>query len=161
MNRKKRIYSGFSMVEMMLLLVIVSLMLASGVTVISKKHVKVPRLASHGAYLCYINKDGHLHQEKYLGIGLDNKIMDEDTAQCVFTPPARASYLHIQATGGGGGGGASGYKGGTLFRYLSKTEVISPFGWTEDMLKLKGISLNELQTYGGKVWAYAEVMFII
>lgn len=156
MNRKKRIYSGFSMVEMMLLLVIVSLMLASGVTVISKKHVKVPRLASHGAYLCYINKDGHLHQEKYLGIGLDNKIMDEDTAQCVFTPPARASYLHIQATGGGGGGGASGYKGGTLFRYLSKTEVISPFGWTEDMLKLKGISLNELQTYGGKVWAYAD-----
>lgn len=156
MNKKTRIYRGFSMVEMMLLLVIVSLMLASGVTVISKKHVKVPRLASHGAYICYINKDGNLHQEKYLGIGLENKIMDEDTDQCVFTPPARAAYLHIQATGGGGGGGASGYKGGTLFTYQSKTEVISPFGWTDDILKLKGMTLNELQTYGGKVWAYAD-----
>ncbi len=156
MNKKTRIYRGFSMVEMMLLLVIVSLMLASGVTVISKKHVKVPRLASHGAYICYINKDGDLHQEKYLGIGLENKIMDENTDQCVFTPPARAAYLHIQATGGGGGGGASGYKGGTLFTYQSKTEVISPFGWTDDILKLKGMTLNELQTYGGKVWAYAD-----
>lgn len=156
MNKKTRIYCGFSMVEMMLLLVIVSLMLASGVTVISKKHVKVPRLASHGAYICYINKAGNLHQEKYLGIGLENKIMDEDTDQCVFVPPARAAYLHIQATGGGGGGGASGYKGGTLFRYQSKTEVISPFGWTDDILKLKGMTLNELQTYGGKVWAYAD-----
>ena len=156
MNKKTKTYRGFSMVEMMLLLIIVSLMLASGVTVISKKHVKVPRLSSHGAYICYINKAGNLHQEKYLGIGLDNKIMDEDTDQCVFEPPARASYLHIQATGGGGGGGASGYKGGTLFTYESKTEVISPFGWTQDRLDLKGMHIDELEDYGGNVWAYAD-----
>ena len=155
MNKKTKTYRGFSMVEMMLLLIIVSLMLASGVTVISKKHVKVPRLSSHGAYICY-EKNGVLHQEKYLGIGLDNKIMDEDTDQCVFEPPARASYLHIQATGGGGGGGASGYKGGTLFTYESKTEVISPFGWTQDRLDLKGMHIDELKKYGGNVWAYAD-----
>ena len=155
MNKKTKTYRGFSMVEMMLLLIIVSLMLASGVTVISKKHVKVPRLSSHGAYICYINNAGELRQEKYLGIGLENKIMDEG-GPCVFEPPARAAYLHIQATGGGGGGGASGYKGGTLFTYESKTEVISPFGWTQDRLDLKGMDIDELEDLGGKVWAYAD-----
>ena len=72
---KTRIWSGFSLVEMMLLLVITSLMLASGVTVISKKHVKVPKIAMHGAYMCYY-KDGKLHQEQYVGSTLTKKIMD-------------------------------------------------------------------------------------
>ncbi len=154
-NKRSRIFYGFSMVEMMLLLVIVSLMLASGVAVISKKHVKVPHLAVHGAYMCYV-KNGNLHEEKYLGTGLSNKILDQDTAKCVFTPPARASYFHIQATGGGGGGGAAGYEGGNILTYQSATEVITPFGIKKALLDLKGISENELKTNGGKLWAYAN-----
>ena len=155
MNKKTRIIRGFSMVEMMLLLVIVSLMLASGVAVISKKHVKVPRLALHGAYMCYV-RNGQLHQEKYLGVGLTNKVLDEDTTQCVFTPPARASYFHIQATGGGGGGGAAGYTGGNIVTYESELEYITPFGITRELLDLKGITETELETLGGKLWAYAD-----
>ncbi len=160
-NKRSRIFSGFSMVEMMLLLVIVSLMLASGVAVISKRHVKVPRLAVHGAYMCYV-KNGNLHEEKYLGTGLTNKILDQDTKDtdhpdtCVFTPPSRASYFHIQATGGGGGGGGAGYTGGNIITYTSATEVITPFGITDDLLELKGITSQELSDYGGKLWAYAD-----
>ena len=154
-NKRLRIFCGFSMVEMMLLLVIVSLMLASGVAVISKKHVKVPRLAVHGAYMCYV-KNNQLHEEKYLGSGLTNKILDQDTAQCVFTPPARASYFHIQATGGGGGGGAAGYQGGNIVTYESKTEVITPFGIRQELLDLKGIAESELKNLGGTLWAYAD-----
>ena len=150
------------MVEMMLLLVIVSLMLASGVAVISKKHVKVPRLAVHGAYMCYRDSIGRLHEEKYLGAGLTNKILDNieevtpGFTQCVFTPPARASYFHIQATGGGGGGGAAGYQGGNIVTYESKTEVITPFGIKQELLDLKGIAETELKNLGGKLWAYAD-----
>ena len=58
-----RHFCGFSLVEMMMLLLITSLMLASGITVISKKHVKVPKIAMHGAYMCYY-KDGQLHEEQ-------------------------------------------------------------------------------------------------
>lgn len=153
---KTRIWSGFSLVEMMLLLVITSLMLASGVTVISKKHVKVPKIAMHGAYMCYY-KDGKLHQEQYVGSTLTKKIMDEDAGtECRFKPPARASYLYIQATAGGGGGGDAGYHGGNLQVFESATEVMSPFGITQGILDLKGINSGELSSLGGKLYAYAN-----
>lgn len=153
---KTRIWSGFSLVEMMLLLVITSLMLASGVTVISKKHVKVPKIALHGAYMCYY-KNGQLHQEQYVGSNLTKKIMDEDAGtECRFKPPARASYLYIQATAGGGGGGDAGYHGGNLQVFDSATEVMSPFGITQGILDLKGISSGELSSLGGKLYAYAN-----
>ena len=88
---KTRIWSGFSLVEMMLLLVITSLMLASGVTVISKKHVKVPKIAMHGAYMCYY-KDGKLHQEQYVGSTLTKKIMDEDAGTVCRINPDKKNY---------------------------------------------------------------------
>ena len=152
---KTRIWSAFSLVEMMMLLLIVSLMLASGVTVISKKHVKVPKIAMHGAYMCYY-KNGTLHEERYVGSGLTKKTLDRDVTECRFTPPERAGYMYIQATAGGGGGGDSGYQGGNLQVYESKTEVMSPFGITQGILDLKGIGSGELSSLGGKIWAYAN-----
>ena len=88
--KNKRIYGAFSLVEMMLLLLISSLMIAAGVTVVTKKHVKVPKLAVHGAYMCYM-KNGQLHQEQYVGPGLTKKIKDENVGSCSFTPPERAA----------------------------------------------------------------------
>ena len=155
---KSRIFGGFSLVEMMLLLLIVSLMIASSVAVISKRHIKVPRLAMHGAYMCYY-KNGNLHEERYVGSGLTKKVVDQDVAECTFTPPDKISYLHIQATGGGGGGGDSGYRGGDIKTYTSATEVISPFGITEDFLELKGITTAGDPAYAnlwGQIHAYAN-----
>ena len=142
---KTRIFGGFSLVEMMLLLLIVSLMIASSVAVISKRHVKVPRLAMHGAFMCYYkdnNGTKQLWEERYVGSGLNKKIVDQAASggdHCLFTPPDKVSYLHIQATGGGGGGGDSGYRGGDPQPHKSETEVLSPFGLTEEyLLEVKG-----------------------
>lgn len=154
---KQRILGGFSLVEMMLLLIIVSLMIASGVSVITKKHVKVPRLALHGAYICYYNNAGNLHEEKYVGAGISKKIWDENVDVCRFVPPERASYFYLQAVAGGGAGGAAGYDGIANREVVwSEVEVISPFSFTNDLLDLKGISAGELSSYGGTIWAYAN-----
>lgn len=153
--KNKRIYGAFSLVEMMLLLLISSLMIAAGVTVVTKKHVKVPKLAVHGAYMCYM-KNGQLHQEQYVGPGLTKKIKDENVGSCSFTPPERAAYLHIQAVGGGGGGGDAGYQGGDLVDHESPQEVISPFGITETLLSIKGMSVSDLEERGGTLYAYAQ-----
>lgn len=128
-------------------------MVASGVSVISKKHVKVPRLAMHGAYICYYDRQGDLHEEKYIGT---RKIWDEDVDVCRFVPPDRASYFYMQAVGGGGAGGSSGYNGGNRVVVWSKEEVIPPFGITNEWLELKGISSGEFSGNGGTLWAYAE-----
>ncbi len=161
---KTRIFGGFSLVEMMLLLLIVSLMIASSVAVISKRHVKVPRLAMHGAFMCYYkdnNGTKQLWEERYVGSGLNKKIVDQAASggdHCLFTPPDKVSYLHIQATGGGGGGGDSGYKGGDPQPHKSETEVLSPFGLTEEyLLEVKGITTAGDPAYGwGQIYAYAD-----
>ena len=154
--KETRIIGGFSLVEMMLLLLIVSLMIASSVAVISKRHVKVPRIAMHGAYMCYY-KNGNLHEERYVGANLTKKILDRDVTECSFTPPDRVSYLHIQATAGGGGGGDAGYTGGTIVNHKSATEVISPFGLTEEYVKdVKGLSTAGQADLWGNIHAYAD-----
>ena len=156
---KKRILGGFSLVEMMLLLLIVSLMIASGVTVISKKHVKVPHLAMHGSYMCYYKNVGGvptLWEERYIGTGLNKKTLDQEATggECLFTPPDRVSYLHIQATAGGGGGGDAGYRGGNIITKKSAEDKISPFKITDKLLELKGITI--LSEQGGEISAYAN-----
>lgn len=154
---KLRILGGFSLVEMMLLLIIVSLMIASGVSVITKKHVKVPKLALHGAYICYYNKDGKLHEEKYVGAGTSRKIWDENVDVCRFVPPERASYFYVQAVAGGGAGGSAGYNGIANREVVwSETEVLSPFAFTNDLLALKGINSGELTANGGTISAFAK-----
>ena len=154
--KETRIIGGFSLVEMMLLLLIVSLMIASSVAVISKRHVKVPRIAMHGAYMCYY-KNGNLHEERYVGANLTKKILDRDVTECSFTPPDRVSYLHIQATAGGGGGGDAGYTGGTYVEHKSATEVISPFGLTEEyVVDVKGITSAGNEDIWGRIYAYID-----
>ncbi len=161
---KKRILGGFSLVEMMLLLLIVSLMIASGVTVISKKHVKVPHLAMHGSYMCYYkNVDGvpTLWEERYIGTGLNKKTLDQEATggECLFTPPDRVSYLHIQATAGGGGGGDAGYRGGNIITKKSAVDKISPFKITPELfVDLKGLGQVHLDSYGGYIYAYANAV---
>lgn len=162
-----RHFCGFSLVEMMMLLLITSLILASGITVISKKHVKVPKFAMHGAYMCYYKGD-QLHEEQYVGTiksqgksqdksqDKNKKILDRDVTECRFKPPGRASYLYIQATAGGGGGGDSGYKGGNLQKFTSAVDKISPFGINQAILKLKGFNEDELVANGGTINAWAH-----
>ena len=111
----------------------------------------------HGAYMCYYNKQNKLHEEKYVGVGTARKIWDENVDVCRFVPPDRASYFYVQAVAGGGAGGSSGYNGKANRKVIkSAVEVISPFGITEDLLELKGFDADELDMYGGDLYAYAR-----
>ena len=47
---------AFSLVEVMMLLMIASLIMAALVPVVTKKHFGLPSLVNHGAYMCYYKK---------------------------------------------------------------------------------------------------------
>lgn len=96
---------GFSLVEMMLLLLILSLMTAASVPILSRKHRKAPVKAFHGRYACFWNGN-QLWEQQYSG---ENIIKDGAVAQCKFVAPKKANYFYIQIVGGGGGGGNAGY----------------------------------------------------
>ena len=96
---------GFSLIEMMLLLLILSLMTAASVPILSRKHKKAPVKAFHGRYACFWNGN-QLWQQQYSG---ENIIQNEAVSQCKFEAPKKANYFYIQIIGGGGGGGSAGY----------------------------------------------------
>lgn len=100
--------TGFTLIEVMLLLVVISLIFASSASIITRKHKLKPHRSAHGIYVCYRNNDDTLHEVQYSG---SQKILENDQrtnaafTECSFTPPTSALYLHIQLIGGGGAGG--------------------------------------------------------
>ncbi len=126
---------GFSLAELMIVLLLVSLLITALIPVITKKHLSLPKGSEHGSYLCYYNTDdGKLHEKKMSSrnAGL---IEDREVAQCIFNPPPKALYFQISAVGGGGGGGDSGYNGGNTYATWSQDIPISPFNMTEEDMK--------------------------
>ena len=153
LKQKKK---GFSMVELMLLLLFVSLITAALTPVVTRKHYKMPRPTSHGAYLCYDRGGGQLHEVRFSGKALTTTVFDRDVAQCNFEPPQKVSYFHVSAIGGGGGGGDSGYTGGAFTTLGPYTEQLSPIGITEYMVseRQRDITTNDFNTYGGKLYGF-------
>lgn len=49
----KRFKFGFSLAELMVVLVLVSLLITALIPIITKKHLALPKLSEHGAYMCY------------------------------------------------------------------------------------------------------------
>lgn len=152
----KRTRKGFSMVELLLLLLFVSLITAALTPVITKKHYKMPRPTSHGAYLCYDKGNGQLHEVRFSGKALTTTVFDRDVDKCTFEPPQKVSYFHVSAIGGGGGGGDSGYNGGAFTTMGPYTEQLSPLNITEYMVspQQRDITTNDFNTYGGKVYGF-------
>lgn len=152
----KRTKLGFSMVELLLLLLFVSLITAALTPVVTKKHFKIPKPTNHGAYLCYVKPNGQLHEVRFSGKALTTKVFDRDVTQCTFEPPQRVSYFHVSAIGGGGGGGDSGYSGGAFTTLGPYTEALSPIGITEYMVspQQRDITADDFQKYGGKLYGF-------
>lgn len=125
-NNKIKIKSGFSLVEMMLLLMIASLITAGSMSVITKKHSRVPKKIVHGKYTCYYTSDGKLYEERFVE---NSRLYKREVEKCVFEPPAKATYFYIQLVGGGGSGGDAGYKGNTR-NSVSDSGTKTPFGWS-------------------------------
>ena len=62
-NRNLR--QGFTLVQLMIMLLIISVVLAASAPMITRAHKKIPERAVHGKYFCYYNDDGELMQEEY------------------------------------------------------------------------------------------------
>ncbi len=159
---KYRIKKAFSMVELMMLLVIASLIVAASVPIVTKKHLHLPSAANHGTYMCYYH-DGHLYEARRSG-RINQKMLagyPRKTSNCVFDPPAKASLFQITAIGGGGGGGDAGYTGTLPTTYTNTDKTLYPFGLTIAGLEAIGIkntpaALAELKSYMGHIWSFAE-----
>lgn len=156
MTKQKK--KGFSMVEIMLLLLFVSLITAALTPVVTKKHFKMPRPASHGAYMCYDVGGGQLHEVRFSGKALTTKVFDRNVAQCKFEPPEKVSYFHVSAIGGGGGGGDSGYEGGAYLTLGPYIEQLDPIGITATMAdeRHKDITTNDFINYGGHIYGFVH-----
>lgn len=156
MKLTKQQKSAFSMVELMLLLLFVSLITAALMPVVTKKHFKIPKPASHGAYLCYDAGGGQLHEVRYSGKALTTVVFDRNVSQCKFEPPEKVSYFHVSAIGGGGGGGDSGYSGGMYTTMGPYVEQLSPIDITAEMVdeNHRDITAKDFQNYGGKLYGF-------
>lgn len=156
---RKNLKKGFSLVEMMLLLLIVSLVTAGSMSVITKKHARIPKKIVHGKYICGYNEAGQLYQERFI----ENKSLGAevipDGGSCVFEPPKKATYFYIQLVGGGGGGGDAGsYDGehtpasesiGFGPRYISRSYVNGLGITTEEFKNITQNYTVQAAAYGG------------
>ena len=151
-KHKKR---AFSLVELMMLLLVSSLIIAALVPVVTKKHFRLPSTVIHGAYMCYY-KNGELYEAKWSGKNQQTVVYDRPTDQCVFSPPQKAAYFQISAIGGGGGGGDAGYTGGNPIGGWSGARPLSPWGITEEALEPLNISKQGFLANAGELWGYAQ-----
>ena len=117
--------SGFSLIEMLLLLMIASLITAGSMSVITKKHTRVPKKVVHGKYTCYRDSSGDLYEERYVE---KTRLFKRKVTECKFEPPAKANYFYIQLVGGGGSGGDAGYDGTTRASTIN-TGTTDATGW--------------------------------
>lgn len=157
---------AFSLVELMMILLVASLIVAAVAPVVTKKHFKLPSLVNHGAYMCYY-KDGQLREAKWAGKFQQQALFDRATENCVFTPPKKAAYFQISAIGGGGGGGDAGYRGGNWVSSPNSDNNLSPFEiTTENLLKMMDLQdtpvaeipelIEDWKQYAGYLIPYAN-----
>lgn len=141
---RKNLKKGFSLVEMMLLLLIVSLVTAGSMSVITKKHARIPKKIVHGKYICGYNEAGQLYQERFI----ENKSLGAevipDGGSCVFEPPKKATYFYIQLVGGGGGGGDAGSYDGE-HTAASDSDSFGPTNISESYVNNLGITTDEFR----------------
>ena len=98
--------NGFSIIEAMIALTVISILVASSAHFLSKKSTNVAVAgvdASHGRFECWRGKDGKVRQALYVGDKLVGKI--EEVDECKFDPPTDAVKLNVLAVGAGGAGG--------------------------------------------------------
>lgn len=107
LNIERTNKKAFTLVEAMLLLVVVSLIMASSVAVITRKHKMKPHRSVHGQYVCFYDKDGN--KPRQIEKSGNTIIKNELTDVCEFDIPKTASYIHVRMVGGGGAGGNANY----------------------------------------------------
>lgn len=90
----KDLKQGFTLVELMVFFIFISILLAASTPIITKRAKNIPLKMHHGKYICYGNKYEYYNASRLVSSG----------AGCKFTPPKRASLFKIELVGAGAGG---------------------------------------------------------
>lgn len=106
-KRFKQYLGGFSLAEMLLVLLIMSFLSMAIAPFVTKKVKKDTERIPHGRFECYYNHEtGHLMQYIVSEIG-EGKLTDrteEGLDYCYFEQQERTAFYLVQGIGGGGGG---------------------------------------------------------
>lgn len=89
-NTKK----GFTLIELMVFFIFISLILAAATPLITKRAKNLPSKVRHGMYVCYGNR---------YEIYNSHRLIDSGDG-CSFTPPRKIGLYKIQLVGSGAGG---------------------------------------------------------
>ena len=102
----KNIKSGFSLVELMIFFLFITILLAASTPIITKRIKNVPLRAYHGKFLCYRDTNsGTLIGEYYNSTGKITKRVESNNGTTLeFIPPKRAAIYKIDMIGAGAGG---------------------------------------------------------
>ena len=91
---------GFSLIEVMLLFVVLSVIMAASIPAISRRST-TPYNAKHGTYICYPVGNGNYMNEYYSTF---SKKSETSKNECKFNPPQNATMFQIDLYGAGAGG---------------------------------------------------------
>ena len=96
----KKLKTGFSLVEVMILFAVLAVVMAASLPMLSKKSTVPPRKTPHGVYICVANGDAP-RQELYNSTNLLGAHNDGEA--CVFNVP-RANEYKVELYSAGAGG---------------------------------------------------------
>ena len=101
--KKLGIKGGFSLAEMLLVLMILSFLTIAMAPFVVKKVNKKTARAPHGRYECYIDETTGKTMQ-YLANENGAVTGPVEVAACTFSTPKKASFFIVQAIGAGAGG---------------------------------------------------------
>lgn len=96
--------AGFTLVELMVFFLFISILIAASTPLITKRIKSVPSRTYHGKFLCYRDGAGTLHGDYYNAAGDVVKSTTGSGDSITFEPPKRAAVFKVEMVGAGAGG---------------------------------------------------------
>lgn len=93
---------GFTLVQLMATLFILSVILAASAPMITRAYKKIPTRAVHGMYICYYGNGGLTEEYYNAKTRISHNVVSGN--QCKFVPPKQVASFEVELIGGGGGG---------------------------------------------------------
>jgi len=93
---------GFTLVQLMATLFILSVILAASAPMITRAYKKIPTRAIHGMYICYYGNGGLTEEYFNAKTRISQNVVNDN--KCKFVPPKQVASFEVELIGGGGGG---------------------------------------------------------
>lgn len=93
---------GFTLVELMVFFIFISIILAASTPIITKRIKSIPLKVNHGKFICYRDGNGNYVQRTFNAAKEVGEAKTVDS--CSFKPPKRAILYKIELIGSGAGG---------------------------------------------------------